>query len=594
MMNKGKIMELTEQSVKLLKDYYMRDDEKTPEEAFLRTAEAFSNGDKKFANRIYSYIDKNWFMFSSPILSNAPRKDEKVRGLPISCFLGYVPDSLDGLIDHTSELRWLSVKGGGVGGHWSDVRSVSDIAPGPIPFLHTVDADMTAYKQGVTRKGSYAAYLDISHPDIMEFMSLRIPTGDVNRKCLNIHHGVNVPDSFMNAVKDDLVWELVDPKTGQQTDTVMARELWETLLETRYRTGEPYIYFIDKANEAYPQTQKDKGLFSRGSNLCIEITLPTNKERTAVCCLSSLNLETYDEWKDSMLVQDITVFLDNVIQYFIDNAPVEISKAKYSAIQERSIGIGAMGWHNLLMKKSIPFESQAAAELNEEVFALIKESAVSMSEMLGEERGECPDMEGTGRRNANLLAIAPNANSSSIAGTSPSVEPIKANAFVHRTRAGSHLITNKFLENLLDEKNNNNESIWNSIIANNGSVQHLDFLTDHEKDVFKTAIEIDQNAIVRLGGQRAKYICQSQSLNIFFPAGVDKKYLHEVHYNAWKYGNKSLYYLRTETSNRAEVLSRKVEQNTMKDYIEPFSGQDLLSRVSDEFSSQEDCVVCQG
>jgi ribonucleoside-diphosphate reductase alpha chain len=587
-------MELSEQSLKLLKDYYMKEYEKKPEEAFKRTSYAFSGGDKALAKRIYKYVINNWFMFSSPILSNAPEKDEKVKGLPISCFLGYVPDTLEGLIDHTSELRWLSVKGGGVGGHWSDVRSVSNIAPGPIPFLHTVDADMTAYKQGVTRKGSYAAYMDISHPDVMEFMSLRIPTGDVNRKCLNLHHGVNVPDAFMEAVEHDMHWNLIDPKTKDISEVVKARELWETLLETRYRTGEPYIYFIDKANEAYPQTQKDKGLFSRGSNLCIEITLPTNEERTAVCCLSSLNLEKYDEWKDSLLVQDLTLFLDNVLQYFIDNAPDEISKAKYSAEQERSIGIGAMGWHNLLMKKSISFESQAAAELNEEVFSLIRERAVAMSEILGEERGECPDMEGTGRRNANLLAIAPNANSSSIAGTSPSVEPIKANAFVHRTRAGSHLIKNKYLEMLLSGKGQNNDSIWNSIIANNGSVQHLEFLSDHEKEVFKTAIEIDQNAIVRLGGQRAKYICQAQSLNVFFPAGVDKKYLHEVHYNAWKEGNKSLYYLRTETSSKTELVSKKIEQHTMKDYAETPSGQDLLGGVSAEFASQEDCVACQG
>lgn len=587
-------MDLSEQSLKLLKDYYMKEYEKKPEEAFKRTSYAFSGGDKALAKRIYKYVINNWFMFSSPILSNAPEKDEKVRGLPISCFLGYVPDTLEGLIDHTSELRWLSVKGGGVGGHWSDVRSVSNIAPGPIPFLHTVDADMTAYKQGITRKGSYAAYMDISHPDILEFMSLRIPTGDVNRKCLNLHHGVNVPDAFMEAVELGTEWNLVDPKTKKVSEVVMARELWETLLETRYRTGEPYIYFIDKANEAYPQTQKDKGLFSRGSNLCIEITLPSNEERTAVCCLSSLNLEMYDEWKDSSLVEDLTVFLDNVLQYFIDNAPNEISKARYSASQERSIGIGAMGWHNLLMKKSIPFESQAAAELNEEVFSLIKERAVSMSLTLGEERGECSDMEGTGRRNANLLAIAPNANSSSIAGTSPSVEPIKANAFVHRTRAGSHLIKNKYLEMLLSEKGQNNDSIWNSIIGTNGSVQHLEFLSDHEKEVFKTAIEIDQNAIVRLGGQRAKYICQSQSLNVFFPAGVDKGYLHDVHFNAWKEGNKSLYYLRTETSNKTEVLSEKIEQNTMKDYAETPSGQDLLEGVTAEFASQEDCVSCQG
>jgi len=587
-------MNISEQGLKLLRDYYMREYEDDPEDAFKRTSNAFSFNDEKLASRIYSYIDKNWFMFSSPVLSNAPEKEEHVRGLPISCFLGYVPDTLEGLIDHTSELRWLSVKGGGVGGHWSDVRSVSDIAPGPIPFLHTVDADMTAYKQGITRKGSYAAYMDISHPDILEFMSLRIPTGDVNRKCLNLHHGVNVPNSFMNAVESDSVWELIDPKSGDPTDTVMARELWETLLETRYRTGEPYIYFIDTANDAYPQTQKDKGLFSRGSNLCCEITLPTNEERTAVCCLSSLNLETYDEWKGTSLVKDLTVFLDNVLTYFIEHAPCDIGKARYSASQERSIGIGAMGWHNLLMKQSIPFGSQSAAELNEEIFSYIKNEAVEQSLELGKQYGECSDMIGTGRRNANLLAVAPNANSSSIASTSPSIEPIKANAFVHRTRAGSHLIKNRYIKKLLIDYDKDNEHIWNSIIANNGSVQHLDFLTSHEKEVFKTAIEIDQNAIVRLGGQRAKYICQSQSLNVFFPAGVDKKYLHEVHYNAWKFGNKSLYYLRTETSNRTEILSEKIEQNTMTDYTETPSGQDLLTGVRGEFVSQDGCVSCEG
>jgi len=374
----------------------------------------------------------------------------------------------------------------------------------------------------------------------------------------------------------------------------VARELWETLLETRYRTGEPYIYFIDKANDAYPQTQKDKGLFSRGSNLCCEITLPTNEERTAVCCLSSLNLETYDEWKGSKLVADLITFLDNVLTYFIEHAPSEISKASFSASQERSIGVGTMGWHNFLMSKSVPFGSQTAAEYNEEIFSYIKSEAVKQSLILGEERGECPDMIGTGRRNANLLAIAPNANSSSIAGTSPSIEPIKANAFVHRTRVGSHLIKNKYIEKVLKDYGHDTEYVWNSIMSNNGSVQHLSFLSDHEKEVFKTAIEIDQNDIVRLGGQRAKYICQSQSLNVFFPAGVDKKYLHEVHYNAWKLGNKSLYYLRTETSNRTEILSEKIEQNTMTDYTETPSGQDLLTGVRGEFVSQDGCVSCEG
>ena len=398
----------------------------------------------------------------------------------------------------------------------------------------------------------------------------------------------------MEAVKTDSKWDLIDPKTKKATETVVARELWETLLETRYRTGEPYIYFIDAANRAYPQTQKDKGLFSRGSNLCIEITLPTNEERTAVCCLSSLNLEEYDKWKGTKLVADLTTFLDNVLDYFIDHAPDQIHKARFSASQERSIGIGAMGWHNLLMKKSISFESQAAAELNEEVFSYIKKEAEQQSLALGATRGECPDMIGTGRRNACLIAIAPNANSSSISGTSPSVEPIKANAFVHRTRAGSHLIKNRYVKKVLKSYGQNTDDVWNSIISNNGSIQHLEFLSDHEKSVFKTAIEINQNAIVRLGGQRSKYICQSQSLNVFFPAGVDKKYLHDVHYNAWKEGNKSLYYLRTETSNKAETLSKRIEQKTMKDYAETPSGRDLLAGVEAEFASQVDCPSCEG
>lgn len=588
-------MELTDQALKLLRDYYMRPSEKDPKDSFRRTSKAFSGGDEELEERIFSHVEKNWFMFSSPILSNAPGRGPKPKGLPISCFLGYVPDTLKGLIDHTSELRWLSVKGGGVGGHWGDVRSVSDIAPGPVPFLHTVDADMTAYKQGVTRKGSYAAYLDISHPDIQEFISIRIPTGDVNRKCLNLHHGVNITNDFMEAVEKNENWDLIDPKTKKATSTFNARELWESLLETRFRTGEPYLYFIDTANKAYPQSQKDKGLYSRGSNLCIEITLPTNEERTAVCCLSSLNLEKYDEWKDSTLVEDLTTFLDNVLEYFIGNAPADIWKARFSASEERSIGIGAMGFHNLLMKNDIAFGSQTAMELNDEVFSLIKERAVAQSLKLGKERGECPDMVGTGRRNANLLAIAPNANSAAISGTSPSIEPIKANAYVHRTRAGSHLIKNPYLLNVLEEKKQNSESVWNSIIANNGSVQHLDFLTEQEKDVFKTAIEIDQNAIVRLGAQRQKYICQSQSLNLFFPPGTDKKYLHDVHYNAWKWGNKSLYYLRTETSNRAEILGNKIEKKGLKDYYQDTpSGQELMVNEPKAVLTQEDCPSCQG
>ncbi len=571
-------MELTEQSRKLLQDYYMIEEDNTPEDAFRRASDAFSAGDKELADRIFGYINKGWFMFSSPILSNAPGKNSKSKGLPISCFLGYVEDSLTGLIDHSTELRWLSVKGGGVGGHWSGVRSISDVAPGPIPFIHTVDADMTAYRQGVTRKGSYAAYLDISHPDVREFMSIRIPTGDINRKSLNIHHGVNISDKFMEAVQNDSDWDLIDPNSLLTIETVKARELWETLLETRYRTGEPYLYNIDIANRAVPETQKDLGLRSHGSNLCAEITLPTNEERTAVCCLSSVNLESYYDWKDTPMIADLITFLDNVIGHFIEHAPDEIRKARFSAIRERSLGLGAMGFHNLLMAQSLPFSSQGAKDLNIEIFKTMKEQAVAQSLKLGAERGEVLDMVGTGRRNAHLLAIAPNANSSAIAGTSASIEPIKANAFVHRTRIGSHLIKNKVLEALLVEKGEDNQDTWNSIISNNGSVAHLVFLSDHEKEVFKTAIEIDQMDVVTLAGNRQEFICQSQSLNIFFPAGSSRKYLHEVHLEAWKQGCKSLYYLRTETSSKAENLSEKVEKDGLIDF-----------KIDDD----DDCSACQ-
>ena len=569
---------LSEQANKLLKDYYCKKGETSPQMAFARAATAYCYGDLKLAQRIYDYVSNGWFMYASPVLSNAPLKDEKVKSLPISCFLSYVPDTLEGLIDHTSELRWLSVKGGGVGGHWSDVRSVSDVAPGPIPFLHTVDADMTAYRQGKTRKGSYASYIDISHPDIVEFLSIRIPTGDVGRKCLNLHHAVNVTDKFMKAVKDNKQWELKDPNDDTVRDTISARKLWEKVLETRFRTGEPYVNFIDTANKYLPQELKDKGLKIHGSNLCNEIHLPTNEDRTAVCCLSSLNLELYDEWKDTTIVQDLIRFLDNVLQFFIDNAPDEISRARYSATQERSLGLGAMGLHSLFQRRRISFESQEAKELNEEVFSLIQERAIEETLVLGKEKGEAPDMKGSGRRNAHLLAIAPNANSSMIVSCSPSIEPHKANAYTHRTRAGSHLIKNRYLKDELEKIHMNTPEVWTSIITNGGSVQHLDFLDDEVKEVFKTAIEIDQKVIVQLGGDRQKHICQGQSLNLFFPAGASKKYVHEVHFEAWKTECKGLYYLRTETSHRAENVSEKVKLEKLKDYKQ----------------EEDECTACQG
>ena len=581
---------LSEQSLKLLKDYYCREDEKSPQQAFARAASCFANGNLKLAQRIYDYVSKGWFMYSSPVLSNAILKGEEVKALPISCFLSYVPDTLDGLIDHTNELRWLSVKGGGVGGHWSDIRAVSKKAPGPMPFLHTVDADMVAYRQGRTRKGSYAAYMDVDHPDIVEFINMRIPTGDVNRKNLNLHHAVNITDDFMKAVEAGTDWNLLDPNDKSIRETTKARKLWELILETRYRTGEPYLNFIDTANRALPEAQKAKGMTIKGSNLCNEIHLVTDENRTAVCCLSSVNLERYDEWCDTNMVKDLTVFLDNVLQFFIDNAGDEISKARYSAEQERSLGLGAMGLHSYFQKRSVPFDSEQAVRLNEEIFKDIKQKSLEATLEMGKRRGEAPDMVGTGRRNAHMLAIAPNANSSMIVNTSPSIEPWKANAFTSRTRVGSHLNKNPYLEAELEKIGKNTDDVWSTIITNGGSVQHLDFLRPHVKKVFLTAIELNQLALIKLAGDRQKYLCQGQSLNIFFPAGADKAILHKVHYEAWKQGTKGLYYLRTETSNKAENVTTKVEREKLDDIINP----DAVKFSNGQEENQDECVACQG
>jgi ribonucleoside-diphosphate reductase alpha chain len=581
---------LSEQSLKLLQDYYCREDETSPQQAFARSAACFSNGNTKLAQRIYDYVSKGYFMYSSPVLSNAILKGEKVKALPISCFLSYVPDTLDGLIDHTNELRWLSVKGGGVGGHWSAIRAVSNKAPGPMPFLHTVDADMVAYRQGRTRKGSYAAYMDVDHPDIIEFINMRIPTGDVNRKNLNLHHAVNITDDFMKAVEAGTDWNLLDPNDRSVRETIKARKLWELILETRYRTGEPYMNFIDTANRALPDAQKAMGMTIKGSNLCNDIHLVTDENRTAVCCLSSVNLEMYDDWKDTNMVKDLIVFLDNVLQFFIDNAGDEISKARFSAEQERSLGLGAMGLHSYFQKHLIPFDSTEAVAINDIIFKDIKQKALEATMTMGKQRGEAPDMVGTGRRNAHMLAIAPNANSSMIVNTSPSIEPWKANAFTSRTRVGSHLNKNPYLERELEAINKNTEEVWSSVITNGGSVQHLDFLSPHVKEVFLTAIELNQLALIRLAGDRQKYLCQGQSLNIFFPAGADKGTLHKVHYEAWKQGTKGLYYLRTETSNKAENVSQKVEREKLDDIINP----DAVRFSNGQEENQDECVACQG
>ena len=579
---------LTDFSLNLLKNYYMKNNENSPQESFARAAVAFSDGDSELAQRIYDYASKQWFMFSSPILSNAPEQGKKSKGLPISCFLSYVDDSIEGLIDHSDELRWMSIKGGGVGGHWSDVRSNSDIAPGPIPFLKTADSDMTAYRQGKTRKGSYAAYMDISHPDILEFLNIRVPTGgDVNRKCFNLNNAINVTNKFMNAVIAGEDWDLIDPNDSTVRDTLNARSLWQRILQVRFRTGEPYINFIDEANKHLPQFQKDLGLKIHGSNLCNEIHLATSPERSAVCCLSSLNLEKYDEWKDSTIVEDLIEFLDNVLQHFVDYAPDHLNKAKFSAFRERSLGLGAMGFHSYLQFKGVPFESVVAQTLNKSIFMNIKEKAKQKTIELAKKKGECPDAKGHGVRNSHLLAIAPNANSSIIAGTSPSIEPWKSNAFTHRTRVGSYLVKNphldkrirEYAEKLYDGEDMRKswiEQQWKKIILNEGSVQTLDWLGDWYKEVFKTAFELDQRWIVDHAGDRQEFICQGQSVNLFFPAGTDKSFVNAVHVRAWKKNLKGLYYLRTNSGASAEKVSQKVEANKLQDF------------------QDDDCLSCQG
>jgi len=576
---------LSKQALELVTNYYLRGKEKSPQEAYARACVAYCGGDMDLAQRLYDAVSQGWFMFSSPILSNAPAPDEEVRGLPISCFLSYVPDTLDGLIKHQSELAWLSVKGGGVGGHWSDVRPVSDKAPGAIPFIKVADSAMTAYKQGKTRKGSYAAYTDISHPDILEFINLRVPTGgDSNRKCFNINNAVNITDSFMDCVADDKPWSLTDPSNGEVRDTVSARELWQRLLEVRFRTGEPYLNFIDEANRQLPKELQALGLRIKGSNLCNEIHLPTNESRTAVCCLSSLNLEHFDKWKGTELVSDLIEMLDNVLTAFIDNAPHELARATHSAYQERSLGLGAMGFHSYLQSKNIPWESAQATGQNLLMFTHIKEKAVEATERLAKVRGEYPDGKGSGRRNSHLLAIAPNANSSIICGTSASIEPIKSNAYTHRTRVGSHLVKNKQLARILEEHRLRLgeprewlDEQWQNIIHHEGSVQQLEYLTEWEKDVFKTAFELDQHWVVEHSAQRQPYICQGQSVNLFFPAGTDKSYVNSVHLKAWKDKLKGLYYLRTNSGATAEQIGTKIERVKLE-----------------SFKEEEECLSCQG
>ena len=579
-----------------LKESYMREDETSPQERFAFVSSKFGSN-PEHSQRLYDYSSKHWLSYSTPILSFGRSK----RGLPISCFLNYIEDTAEGLVDNLSETNWLSMLGGGVGIGFG-IRSSDDKSTGVMPHLKIYDASSLAYRQGRTRRGSYAAYLDISHPDIISFLEMRKPTGDQNVRTLNMHHGVNIPDAFMEIVERCMLdpeanddWQLIDPASNEIREVVSAKELWMKLMDLRMQTGEPYIHFIDESNRRLPQWLAEKGLKVHQSNLCSEIILPTNEKRTAVCCLSSLNLEYYDEWKDNELfLKDVAEMLDNVLEYFIQNAPKSISRAIYSAKRERSIGIGALGFHALLQKKNIAWESALAKSLNIRIFKGIREKLDIANKVLGLERGEAPDAKGTGNRFSHLMAIAPNASSSILMGnTSPSIEPYRANAYRQDTLSGSHLNKNKFLDKVIcDHLMNGNplkeidtekyDDIWRSIIANDGSVQHLDWMDEHDKEVFKTSMEIDMRWVIEHAADRQEFIDQAQSLNLFFRPDSHIKYIHTVHFLAWKKKLKTLYYCRSEKLAKADKVHKKLEREIIKEID--------MSAIA----QGNDCIACEG
>ena len=569
-------------------DRYLWEGETHAQQAFARAAifGATYKGHTDFnlGQRLYEYASNHWFSFSTPILSNGGTS----RGLPISCFLNYVPDSRDGLSTHYDENIWLASGGGGIGGYWGDIRSNGmdtsngSRSTGSIPFMHVVDSQMLAFNQGVTRRGSYAAYINISHPEVEEFINMRKTTGgDLNRKCLNLHNAINITNEFLNAVENDEEWRLIDPKTNTAVKILSARDLWFQILQTRMETGEPYLVNIDNCNAALPEEQKKLGLEIKQSNLCSEITLPTNEERTAVCCLSSVNLEYFDEWsKEDNFISDLVTMLDNVLENFIDLVKDKdgYSKAAYSAMRERSIGLGAMGFHSYLQRNHIPFESMFAASFNNKAFSLIKDRAETATRKLAEERGEAPDMKGSGKRNAHLLAIAPNASSSIICGgTSPSIEPNRANVYTHKTLSGSFKVKNKYLDDILYElvsTGKKRDEIWKDIAAHEGSVQHLDILPDDVKEIFKTAPEINQLWIIEHAAMRQKYVCQSQSVNLFFRSPPIEssqenhndflQYLNDIHW-AGIHKLKSLYYLRSNAARNTENVNIKIPKINLEE-----------------------------
>ncbi len=556
---------LTEFGKATLSDRYLGANE-SYQDLFARVASHYADNNLH-AQRIYNYISNLWFMPATPVLSNGGTK----RGLPISCFLNEASDSLNGILDLWSENVWLAARGGGIGSYWGNLRSIGEKigrvgkTSGIIPFIKVMDSLTMAISQGSLRRGSAACYIPIDHPEIEEFIEMRRPTGgDPNRKALNLHHGVLISDAFMRAVEMDEQWALKSPKDGVVQSTVSARNLWIRLLTARVETGEPYMIFIDTVNRLIPQHHKLAGLNVKTSNLCSEITLPTGidkdgRDRTAVCCLSSLNIEKYDEWeKDENFIEDVMRFLDNVLTDFIENAPEQFSDATYSAMRERSVGLGVMGLHSYFQKKNVPLESVMSKVWNNKIFKNIQNKVDNSSKILAEERGACPDAAdyGINERFSNKTAIAPTASISIICGgTSPGVEPIAANSYTHKTLSGSFNVRNKHLVKVLEKYNKNTEEVWSSITTNQGSVMHLDFLTKEEKDVFKTAFELNQKWIVELGADRTPYISQAQSINLFLPADVHKRELHQIHFQAWKKGLKSLYYCRSKSIQRAENIN---------------------------------------
>ena len=570
-----------------LRESYMMEEETSPQERFAYVSQAFSSN-PEHAQRLYEYSSKHWLSYSTPILSFGRSK----RGLPISCFLNYMDDSAEGLVNNLSETNWLSMLGGGVGVHLG-IRNSDDKSTGVMPHLKMYDASSLAYRQGRTRRGSYAAFLDVSHPDIIQFLEMRKPTGDQNMRTLNLNHGVNISDKFMQVIErcmkdpeanDD--WELINPANGEVAEVVSAKGLWQKMLDLRMQTGEPYFIFIDTANRAMPKWLQDKGLKINGSNLCTEIFLPTSADRTAVCCLSSLNLEYYDDWKEvEKFIPDVMEMLDNVLQYFIDNAPDHIQRAILSATAERSVGLGTLGFHAYLQKNNLPIDGVMAKLTNKDIFSHIKKECERADADLVIERGPCPDAASAGmlRRFSHHMAIAPNASSSLIMGnTSPSVEPYRANVFRQDTLSGAFVYRNRFLTKRLADLGMDDDDTWASIIAHDGSIQHLDVPEDL-KEVFKTAMEIDQRWLVELAADRQVFIDQGQSVNLFFQPNTTIAYLHAVHFMAWKQGLKSLYYLRSDKVRKADKVGAQVKRQRIEETI------DMTA-----IANGETCLACEG